>query len=227
MIVPLDKDVPTDVTAPVGCAIMTGAGAAMNAAMVRPGESVAVIGVGGVGLSVVQAAANLGAYPVIVIDLADEKLEFARQFGATHGINASKVDPIKAVQDLMGGGMGAGVDHAFDAIGSGRTMEQILHMARARQPGEREGGQAILVGVPHGETPPLPMGMLFGGKVYRGAPGGSSIPDRDFPILIRWFKEGKFPLDKLVTKRYKLEQINEACDALAKGQIAGRAIIEF
>ncbi|MBV8086746.1 MAG: zinc-binding dehydrogenase [Chloroflexi bacterium] len=227
MIVPLDKDVPTDVTAPVGCAIMTGAGAAMNAAMVRPGESVVVIGVGGVGLSVVQAAANLGAYPVIVVDLADDKLEFAKQFGATHGINASKVDPIKAVQDMMGGGMGAGVDHAFDAIGSGRTMEQILHMARARQPGEREGGQAILVGVPHGETPPLPMGMLFGGKVYRGAPGGCCIPDRDFPILIRWFKEGKFPLDKLVTKRYKLEQINEGCDALAKGQIAGRAIIEF
>jgi Zn-dependent alcohol dehydrogenase len=227
MIVPLDKDVATDVTSIIGCAVMTGAGAALNAAQVRPGNSVAIIGAGGVGLSVVQACANLSAYPIIVVDLADEKLEFARQFGATIGINARNEDPVARVRELMGGELTSGVDFAFDAIGIGQTMEQILLMARGRQPGERDGGVAVLVGVPHGQLPTLPMHMLFGGKVYRGAPGGCSTPDRDFPLLVRWMKEGKLPLDLMVTRRYALEQVNEACDALARGEIAGRAIIEF
>jgi Zn-dependent alcohol dehydrogenase len=227
MVVPLDKDVATDVTSIIGCAVMTGAGAALNAAQVQPGNSVVIIGAGGVGLSIVQACANLSAYPVIVVDLADEKLEFAKKFGATIGINARHEDPVKKVRELMGGQPTSGVDFAFDAIGIGQTMEQILHMARARQPGERDGGVAVLVGVPHGQMPTLPMHMLFGGKVYRGAPGGCSTPDRDFPLLVRWFKEGKLPLDLMVTRRYKLEQINEACDALARGEIAGRAIVEY
>src|ERR1700687_4030021 len=135
MVVPLDKDVATDVTSIVGCAVMTGAGAALNAAQVRPGNSVAIIGAGGVGLSVVQACANLSASPIIVVDLADDKLEFARKFGATITINARTEDPVARVRDLMGGEVGSGVDFAFDAIGIGQTMEQILHMARARQPG--------------------------------------------------------------------------------------------
>jgi Zn-dependent alcohol dehydrogenase len=227
MVVPLDKDVASDVTSIIGCAVMTGAGAALNAAQVRPGNSVVIIGAGGVGLSVVQACANLSAYPIIVVDLADEKLEFAKQFGATIGINARNGDPVARVRELMGGEVTSGVDFAFDAIGIGQTMEQILQMARARLPGEREGGVAVLVGVPHGQTPTLPMHMLFGGKVYRGAPGGCSTPDRDFPLLVRWFKEGKMPLDLMVTRRYSLEQMNEACDALARGEIAGRAIVTF
>jgi Zn-dependent alcohol dehydrogenase len=227
MVVPMDKDVDVDAAAPVGCAVMTGVGAAINAAMVRPGESVAVIGVGGVGLSVVAGAAIAGAYPIVAVDLSDEKIEFAKQFGATHGINARNGDPVEQIRNMFGGGFTAGVDHAFDAIGQKITMEQSLMMARARRPGEREGGQAIVVGVPHGEPATPAMGMLFGGKVYRGAPGGCSIPDRDFPMMIRWFKEGRLPLDKLVTKTYKLEQINEACDDLRAGKIAGRSIVKF
>lgn len=227
MVVPLDKDLATDVTSIIGCAVMTGAGAALNAAQVRPGDSVAIIGVGGVGLSVVQGCANLSADPIIVVDLSDEKLEFAKKFGATVGVNASNVDPVAAVREIMGGGMAGGVDYAFDAIGIGQTMSQILQMARGRRAGERDGGVAVLVGVPHGELPVLPVQMLFGGKVYRGAPGGCSTPDRDFPLLVRWFKQGKLPLEELVTRRYPLEQINEACDALAAGEIAGRAIVEF
>ncbi len=227
MVVPLDQDVATDVTSIIGCAVMTGAGAALNAAQVRPDNSVVIIGAGGVGLSVVQACANLSAYPIIVVDLSDEKLEFAKKFGATVGINARSEDPVARVRELMGGELTSGVDFAFDAIGIGQTMEQILHMARARQPGERDGGVAVLVGVPHGQMPTLPMHMLFGGKVYRGAPGGCSTPDRDFPLLVRWFKEGKMPLEEMVTRRYTLEQINEACDALARGEIAGRAIVVF
>ena len=227
MVVPLDKNVDVNATAPVGCAVMTGVGAAINAAQVRPGDSVAVFGVGGVGLSVVAGAAISGAYPIIVVDLSDEKLEFAKKFGATHGINASRDDAVAKIREMMGGGMTAGVDHAFDAIGAKVTMEQVLMAARARRPGEREGGQGIIVGVPHGEPATPVMGMLFGGKVYRGAPGGCSIPDRDFPMMIRWFQEGRLPLDQLVTKEYSLEQINEACTDLRAGKIAGRAIVKF
>jgi Zn-dependent alcohol dehydrogenase len=227
MVVPMDREVDVNATAPVGCAVMTGVGAAINAAQVRPGESVAVFGVGGVGLSVVAGASIAGAYPIIVVDLADEKLEFAKKFGATHGINASREDAVAKIREMMGGGLGAGVDHAFDAIGARVTMEQILLAARGRRPGEREGGQAIVVGVPHGEPPTPVMGMLFGGKVYRGAPGGCSIPDRDFPMMIRWFQEGRLPLDQLVTREYSLEQINDACTDLRAGKIAGRAIVKF
>jgi S-(hydroxymethyl)glutathione dehydrogenase/alcohol dehydrogenase len=116
---------------------------------------------------------------------------------------------------------------AFDAIGVAITTEQILLMARDRRAGERDGGVAVVVGVPHGKPAQPDVSMIFRGKVLRGAPGGCSTPDRDFPLLIRWFTEGKMPLDKLVTRRYTLEQINEACDALKKGEIAGRAIVEF
>jgi len=223
MVVPLESGVATDVTSIIGCAVMTGAGAALNAAQVRPGQSVAIIGVGGVGLSIVQACANLSAYPLIVVDLADDKLEFAKKFGATHGVNARNEDPVAKIRELTGGG----VDVAFDAIGLKVTMEQVLQAVRDRLPGEREGGTAVVVGVPHGEPAMPEMGMIFRGKVYRGAPGGCSTPDRDFPLLVRWFKDGKLPLDLMVTRRYTLEQINEACDALQRGEIAGRAIVEF
>jgi Zn-dependent alcohol dehydrogenase len=227
MVVPLDADVDTGATSIIGCAVMTGVGAAIHAAQVHPGNSVAVFGAGGVGLSVIAGCAAVGAYPIIAIDLAEDKLAFAREFGATHGINAATGEPVAAIREMMGSAPGSGVDFAFDAIGAKVTMEQILAAARARRPGEREGGVAVLVGVPHGEPPTLTMGMLFGGKVYRGAPGGCSTPDRDFPMLVRWFREGKLPLDRMVTRRYRLDQINEACDDLRHGRIAGRAILEF
>src|SRR4030081_1547339 len=116
MVVPLDKDVATDVTSVIGFAVMTGAGAALNAAEVRPGNSVVIIGAGGGGLSVVQACANLSAFPIIVVDLANDKLDFARKFGATVTINARNEDPVLRVRELMGGEITSGVDFAFDAI---------------------------------------------------------------------------------------------------------------
>jgi len=218
-----DDTVPTDVTAIIGCAVMTGCGAALFSAGVRANSSVAVIGVGGVGLCVVQACANVAADPVIAVDLADEKLEFAKKFGATIGINASREDPVARIRELTDGG----VDFAFDAIGVWSTMEQILAAARPGVTGLSDGGTAVLVGVPHGPPPAIEMRQLFGGKIYRGAPGGSSRPDRDFPMYVRWFNEGKLPLDLLVTRRYRLDEINDACSALERGQITGRAIIEF
>ncbi len=221
-VVKMVDDVATDVTAIIGCAVMTGCGAVLNTAKVQKGNSVAVIGVGGVGLCIVQACANIGADPIIAVDLSDEKLAFARKFGATLGVNAANEDAIMKVRELTNGG----ADFAFDAIGVQKTMEQVLPMARPGIGGLQEGGTAILVGVPQ-TTATLNMRDLFSARTYRGTIGGSSRPDVDFPMYVDWFKQGKLPLELLVTERFKLDQINEACHALETGKIAGRSILVF
>ena len=218
-----DSDVPADITAIIGCAVMTGCGAALFSAGVRPNSSVAVIGAGGVGLCILQACANVSAYPIIAVDLTEDKLAFARLFGATHGVNAANEDAVARIRELTDGG----VDFGFDAIGIGRTTEHTLAAVRPGVTGLRDGGVAVLVGVPHADPPVLNMREIFGGKTFRGAPGGSGRPDRDFSAYVRWFKEGKLPLDLLVTRRYRLEDINDACAALERGDIAGRAIVVF
>jgi Zn-dependent alcohol dehydrogenase len=222
---PLDKSVATDVTAVVGCAVTTGCGAVLNTARVRPGDSVVVYGAGGVGLCAIQAAANLSAGPIIAVDLTDEKLENAKRFGATHGINARNEDPVARILELTNGG----ADFAFDAIGHPDTVARLLPSVHPAIPGWKpEGGMAVQVGVPRQQTHIGVIGeILPGGKVYRGTYGGSANPERDFPMYVRWFQEGKLPLDRLVSRRFKLEEINEACDALEHGQILGRAIIEY
>ena len=222
-VVPMSKEHPTDVTGIVGCAVMTGAGAVLNTARVRPGDSVAVFGVGGVGTSAVRMAAILEANPIIAVDMRDDKLEFAREFGATHGVNASKVDPVEAIVDITNGG----VDFAFDAIGVRATNEQIIPATRSGGSGaDNHGGMAIVIGMPREKMTLDTSILLFHQRQFRGTLGASN-PERDFPMFLRWYQEGKFPLDKLVTRRYKLDQINEACDALKAGEIIGRAIIEY
>jgi Zn-dependent alcohol dehydrogenase len=222
-IVPIPKKHATDVSSIVGCAVLTGAGAVLNTARVRPGNSVAVFGAGGVGLCAIQMAALLEAYPVIAVDLKDEKLEFAKQFGATHGVNSSEVDPVEAIHEISGGG----VDFAFDAIGVRATNEQILPATRGGGPGaDNHGGMAVLIGIPGKEMTIDPGLFIFHQRQYRGSLG-ATYPEKDFPMFLRWHEEGKFPLDKLVTRRYELDQVNEACDALKAGEILGRAIIEY
>jgi len=191
---------------------------------VRPGESVAVFGVGGVGLSAIRAASILEAYPIIAVDLDERKLAFAKSFGATHTVNASgNVDPVEAIRDLTGGG----VDYAFDAIGKQRTSEQILQATRAGGVGaDNFGGMAVLVGIPQEKITIDPVLFTHGQRQYRGSLG-ASFPDRDFAMYLRWHQEGKFPLDRLITRRYALEQIGEACGHLHAGEIMGRAILEF
>ena len=222
-VIPISKEYPTDVSSIVGCAVLTGAGAVMNTARVRPGDSVVVFGVGGVGLSAITMAAILEAYPIIAVDLQEDKLRFAEEFGATHTVNASEVDPVEAVLDVSGGG----VDFAFDAIGVRATTEQILPATRQGGPGaDNHGGMAVLIGLPGREMTLDPKHFMYFQRQYRGSLG-ATYPEKDFEMFLRWHKEGKFPLDKLVTRRYGLEQINEACDALAAGEVLGRAIIEF
>jgi Zn-dependent alcohol dehydrogenase len=234
-VVAMPRDVRKDVTAIIGCAVMTGAGAVYHTAGVRKGQSVAVFGVGGVGLSAIAAAAVVGADPIIAVDLDHSKLEFAKKFGATVGINASEVDAVQAIRDLttskdefsMAGQPIAGVDFAFDCIGVRKTMEQILPAARNGVLGKRSGGTAVLVGVPTTPVELQAADLLVNEKKYIGSIGGSCRPDRDFPMFIRWYKEGDLDLDAMVTTRYRIDQINDATDALEHGKIAGRAIIEF
>jgi Zn-dependent alcohol dehydrogenase len=221
-VVPMADDVPTDVTAIIGCAVMTGVGAVINTAKVEPGSTVAIYGVGGVGLCVVQGCVIAGASEIIAVDLSDEKLAFAREFGATQTINASREDPVEKIKELTNGG----ADYAFDAIGRQQTMEQVLPSVKPGIVAIREGGTAILVGVP--QTPAtLNMRDIFLARTYKGTWGGSSRPDVDYAKFLDWYRQGKLDLKRLVTTRFKLDEINEACDALQKGEVAGRAILEF
>ncbi len=234
-VVRVDPETPRDVTAIIGCAVMTGAGAVINTAGVRRGQSVAIFGVGGVGLSAVVGASVAGADPIIAVDLSDEKLAFARRFGATHGINAASTDPVAAIHELtrkegaytIRRQAVSGADFAFDCIGIRTTMEQIVPACRTGTFGARDGGTAVLVGVPGTPVELDAVDVLVNEKHFIGSIGGSCAPDRDFPTFLGWHAEGKLDLDALVTARYRLEDINEATTALEEGRISGRAILEF
>lgn len=224
VVVPLPKNMPTDVTSIIGCAVMTGAGAIINTLQVRPGQSVAVFGAGGIGLCAISAAAIVDASPVIAVDVNDGKLEFARRFGATHVINAKNLDAVQAIKEFTGGG----ADFAIDAIGLPLTQEQILRAVRPGFSGLNKGGTALLIGI----TPPdakaiLDTSLFVGNRSFTRTSGGDCKPDRDFPIFLRWVREGKLKLELLITNRYKLEQINEAVDDLEHGRILGRGILTF
>ena len=234
-VVKVDPTIRTDVTSIIGCAVMTGAGAVINTAKVQPGQSVAIFGVGGVGLSAVVGARVAGANPIIAVDLDDGKLEFARRFGATHGINARREDAVAEIHALTQRESQftifhtpvSGVDFAFDCIGIKTTMEQIVPACRSGHFGARDGGTAVLVGVPAGAVELNALDVLLNEKHFIGSLGGSCAPDRDFPRFLEWHDNGDLDLDALITARYSLDQINEATAALEAGKISGRAIIEL
>jgi Zn-dependent alcohol dehydrogenase len=234
-VVKVDPATRTDVTSIIGCAVMTGAGAVINTAQVQPGDSVAIFGVGGVGLSAVVGAKVAGASPIIAVDLDNDKLAFAKRFGATHGINAGREDPVAAIHALTARegqftilqSPVSGVDFAFDCIGIKTTMEQIVPACRCGHFGARDGGTAVLVGVPGTTVELNAIDVLLNEKHFIGSIGGSCAPDRDFPRFLEWQDNGDLDLDAMVTQRFALEDINEATAALQEGRIAGRAILEF
>jgi Zn-dependent alcohol dehydrogenase len=222
-VVPIAASEPADIACLVGCAVLTGAGAILHTAKVRTGQSVAVFGAGGVGLSAICAAAIAGADPIIAVDLVDRKLQFAREFGATHGINASDADPVKAIWAIEPGG----VDYALDAVGAPTTALQILQAVRQGGPrADNQGGTAVLLGIPVADISVDLNEILLYQRHYCGSLGATE-PDTDFPLFLDWVREGKFPLGKMVTNRYSLEQAEEARVALEEGQVLGRAIIEI
>lgn len=234
-VVKVDSDIEKQVTAIIGCAVMTGAGAVENTAGVQRGDSVAIFGVGGVGLSAVVAAKKLGANPIIAVDLDDDKLAFAKEFGATHTVNAGSTDPVAAIKALtpqtgrltMFEGEVSGADYVFDCIGLKQTMEQIVPAARTGFFGALPGGTAVLVGVPMTTVELNAVDVLINEKKFIGSIGGSCSPDRDFSKYLDWYADGSLNLDAMVTARYGIDDINEATRALAAGEIAGRAILVF
>lgn len=224
-----------DVTSIIGCAVITGAGAVENTADVKLGDSVAIFGVGGVGLSAVVAAKQIGANPIIAVDLNEEKLKFALRFGATHTINANETDPVKAIHEItpVPGQYDnlkepvSGADFVFDCIGIEKTMTQVVLAARTSYFGVKSGGTAVLVGVPMVEAVLDAKDLMRNEKKFIGSIGGSCQPDRDLPKYLKWFEDGILDLESMVTARFSLSQINEATSLLARGLITGRAILVF
>lgn len=223
MVVPLEDDVPTDVTSIVGCAVITGVGAVLHTARVQPGQSVAVFGVGGVGTNVLAGARIAGAAPIIAVDLLEGKLGYAKRLGATHTVNASDVDAVEAIRELTGGG----VDFAFDAIGVASVVRQALESVRPGILGVRRGGSAVIVGIGQGDVT-LPRLFPIGERSLVGSMGGSARPAQVMPQYVQYYRDGRLPLEAMISKRYaSLDDINEGVRALENGEIEGRSIMVY
>ena len=207
---PIAKDIPLEVAALVGCAVMTGVGAVMNTAHVPPGASTLVIGAGGIGLNCIMGLQLVGAHPIIVADIHDSKLETATDFGATHVINSGSVDLVEAVKELTGDG----VDFAFEAVGSEQLQMQALKMTR-------RGGTTVLVGVAdRGTRLALPaMRTVMEDRTVKGSYYGSARVTRDFPRFIELIETGRVDLGGMVTKHFSLEEVNQALAAMRDGEV--------
>ena len=212
-------DMPWPQAALVGCCVPTGVGAVTRCAEVEAGASVLVIGCGGVGLNVVQGARLAGAATIIACDLLDSKLAYAKEFGATHTVNALAARAsVDFARSLTGG---RGVDYAFDAIGGEATTLQIVDAIRP-------GGTAVIVGMAAMavRAPITPYMMALQEKCIKGTMYGSVRPDLDFPRLVDLYMQGRLKIDELVSRTYRLEEINEGFAALRTGQVA-RGVVTF
>jgi S-(hydroxymethyl)glutathione dehydrogenase/alcohol dehydrogenase len=215
-IVKIDKEMPLDRAALIGCGVMTGAGAVMNTARIPAGSTVAVIGCGGVGLAAIQGARIAGASRIIAIDTVASKLELAKRMGATDGVNAKLGDPVEQVKQLTGGG----VEFSFEAIGTKRTAEQSFEMLR-------NGGTATVIGmIPVGTKIELHGVDFLFEKRIQGSSMGSNAFRVDMPRFIELYKQGRLNLDDLISKRIRLEGVNDAFEDLKKGEVA-RSVIMF
>ena len=213
--VPVPRHLPAASLSVLGCAVLTGVGAAERAGRIGPGQSMAVIGAGGVGLNAIQGAAIAGADPVIAIDVNEEKLAAARAFGATAGVDARSADAVAAVHDLTGGA------HVVIATaGSARAVEQGLALLR-------RGGTLVVVGMPaSGEEARFdPTQLAHDGMRIVGTKMGSAQPADDIPRLVALYEDGRLKLDELVTATYPLERINEAAGAMRRGEAIRNVIV--
>lgn len=216
-VVPIPRDMPLDRAALLACGVITGFGAVVNRAQVKPLSSVVVIGIGGVGLNAIQGAVFSGAYPIIAVDMLDSKLKTARAFGATHTVNSAKVkDPVEAVNKLTAG---RGADYVIVTVGVTAAIRQGFSMAGRR-------GTTVMVGLAT-ESPSIsPMEFLDGEKTLTGCFMGTTNLSLDVPRLVELYQAGSLKLDELITARYPLERINDAIDAVVKGK-ALRNVIMF
>ena len=214
-LVKIRRDMPLDRAALIGCAVTTGVGAVVHTAKVELGASVAVIGCGGVGLSCVNGAALVGAGRIVAIDTVESKLELARKFGATETINASSVDPVKAVLDLTTDG----VDYSFEAIGLKTTTEQAWKMLRP-------GGCATIIGlIPEGTMISIHGIDLMQERKLQGSLMGSNRFRVDMPKLVEFYLNGRLYLDDLIAGHVKLHDINDCFAQLRTGQVTRNVIM--
>lgn len=214
----IPADFPMDVASLLSCGVITGLGAVVNSAKVPPGASVAVIGAGGVGLNTIQGARLAGATTIIALDLAQDRLDGAIEFGATHGVVATATDAVEQVKALTGG---RGVEYCFVTVGAIQAFETAIDFIAPR-------GEVVLVGMPPvgAKATYEPCNIAGAGQVLRGSNMGETVLARDIPWLIEQYKQGRLKLDELITGRWTLDQINEAI-ADTKAGHARRNVIVF
>ncbi|WP_120521834.1 S-(hydroxymethyl)mycothiol dehydrogenase [Arthrobacter celericrescens] len=214
----IDDDVDPAAVGLLGCGIMAGIGAAMNTGEVKRGESVAVIGCGGVGIAAIAGAKLAGATTIIAVDLDPAKVEIAKTLGATHGVVSSETDAVEAIRDLTGG---FGADVVIDAVGRPETYKQAFYARDL-------AGRVVLVGVP---TPDmkleLPLLDVFGrGGSLKSSWYGDCLPSRDFPMLVDQYRLGRLPLDAFVTERIGLGDVEAAFEKMHRGEVL-RSVVEL
>jgi len=215
-VVAIRRDMPLDRAALIGCAVITGFGAVTRTARLRAGETVAVIGCGGVGLSAINAAQIAGAARIIAVDVTPAKEALARSFGATDFICSAATNPVKAVRQLTGGG----VHQAFECVGQASTAEQAFAMTA-------RGGTATVVGmIPPGQNLTIPGAAFLGEKRLQGSFMGSNRFPIDMPRLVELYMQGRLKLDELISRRIRLDQVNGAFAEMKTGEIA-RSVIVF
>ena len=215
-LVKVKNDMPLDRAALIGCGVTTGVGAVLNTARVEAGATVAVYGAGGVGLAVIQGARIAGAGMIIAVDVFEKKLAQARELGATHAVDASKVDPVKTIREMTGGG----VEYAFEAIGLKKAAEQAFECIRP-------GGTATVIGmIPVGQKLELEGSVFLREKRIQGCSMGSNRFKVDMPKYVDFYQRGLLRLDEMITRRGKLEDVNEAFRAMKAGEVA-RTVLMF
>ena len=217
-VVKIDPSMPLDRAALIACGVMTGVGAAVNTAKVEAGSITVIFGCGGVGLNAIQGCAIAGAGMIVAVDTSDEKLELAKQFGATHGFNVTGQDnTAKALFKLTGGG----ADYAFDCVGVGKISELAWGVLR-------RGGTAVIVGIasPKDQITLSAQQVATSEKTLTGSYYGSARPQLDFPRLIGLYRSGRLKLDELITRTYSIEQAPRAFADLSGGK-QGRGVILF
>ena len=214
-LVKVDQDLPLDEAALFGCAVLTGVGAVFNT-RVPAGSSVAVIGLGGVGLSSLLGAVAAGARRIVAIDLSDDKLAFARELGATDTFNARDPDTVAEVKAATGGG----VEYAFELAGSVKALESAYLMTR-------RGGTTVTAGLPAStETMSLaPVTLVAEERTLKGSYLGTSVPSRDIPRYVELYQRGRLPVDRLMSGTVKQDELNEAFDRLHAGEVVRQVVL--
>ncbi|HWK67338.1 MAG TPA: zinc-dependent alcohol dehydrogenase family protein [Rhizobiaceae bacterium] len=216
-LVKIDKDLPFTEAALFGCAVLTGVGAVVNTAKVQAGQSVVVVGLGGVGLAALLGALAAGASQVIAVDLSEEKLKLARELGATATVNASSPEAVETVRQLTSGG----ADFALEFAGSGKALESAYRMTR-------RGGTTVTAGLPapNVDLPVNIVSLVAEERTVKGSYIGTCVPVRDIPRFVALYKAGRLPVDKLMSGVITLDEINEGFDRLHRGEVV-RLVVGF